>query len=179
MLTIKDLFRFEPLDLVRSTVLAVEGYIHDIQFAMDQKHSALIGITFPVQDFRGDEQGKLVFAPQHQTTISLDLISMVAYQGMTTMLGQLLALFTTGNPETTRVQRIESLSRALCLSLLNEQLSTAKLLLSKGADPCGWSYTNGLHAAARAWFRDMILEFILIWKIDPDCNDAHDATPAV
>jgi hypothetical protein len=126
---------------------------------------------FLLLNFQVDQQCNLVFTLVLHTEIPLDFFVFAAYHKMTDILEALLALSV---PSETCDPMIVS---PPCLSLLNEGLDTATCLLSKGADPRGESCTNGLHAAARVGYLDMIVDFIIRLKIPPDYIDAQGAAP--
>lgn len=172
MLTLEDLFDSPSLDRPRLAVVVVSGYFRDIQLIMDRMHEVTLPLgIFPFQDFCYDDQLNLYFTPRYSTNVSLSFVSFAAYHCNSEFVSGLLAL-------SSKVHDTSALT-PLSSSLLANNFNTARLLLSQGADPRGESCTNGLHAAARAGLRDMVLDFIVRYKIPTDCADAQGATPAI
>jgi hypothetical protein len=153
MFTLEELLRYKSLSPLRLTVGVIRAHLCDIYFAMEQKEEVALTNIFPFLDFQSRQQ-PLTFTPQKYTTLSLDLVSFAAYYGMTDIVAGLLPLYTTGSAR-------DTLAIPLCLSLLNNKSETAKLLLSRGANPRGEDCTNGLHAAAKAGLQNMISDFII------------------
>ncbi|RBA10336.1 hypothetical protein FPRO05_04925 [Fusarium proliferatum] len=171
-MSIQEQLRFNSMGLLRSTFVIINRHLRDIQDAREIKEELRISNPFPLLDFQVDQQKNLVFTPITHT-ITLDFFAFAAYHGGTDILKALLAL---AGPSKTCNPAIMS---PLCLSLLNGHIDTAKFLLSKNADPRGLSCTNGLHAAARAGCPEMVLHFLVDWKIPADCTDAYGATPVM
>jgi hypothetical protein len=174
MLTLEDLFDSPSLDRPRLAVVVISGYFRDIQLVMDKMQEVTLPLgIFPFQDFCYDDQLNLYFTPRYSTNVSLSFVSYAAYHCNPDFVSGLLALSVTSKVRDT------SALTPLSSSLLANNFNTARFLLSQGADPRGESCTNGLHAAARAGLRDMVSEFIVRYKIPPDCADAQGATPAI
>ncbi|EXL39884.1 hypothetical protein FOCG_17551 [Fusarium oxysporum f. sp. radicis-lycopersici 26381] len=155
-MSIQEQLRFNSMGLLRSTFVIINRHLHDIQDATEIKEELRISNPFPLLDFHVDQQKNLVFTPITHT-ITLDFFAFAAYHGGTDILKALLAL---AGPSKTCNPPIE-------------------FLLSKDADPRGLSCTNGLHAAARAGCPEMVLHFLVDWKIPADCTDAYGATPVM
>ncbi|GKU23043.1 unnamed protein product [Fusarium langsethiae] len=171
MFTLEELLCYKSLSPLRITVGVIRAHLCDIRLAMEQKEEVALTNIFPFLDFQFHRQS-VSFTPQKYTTLSLDLVSFVAYHGMTDIVAGLLPHYDTGSVR-------DILTIPLCLSLLNNKSETARFLLSKGADPRGEACTNGLHAAAKAGLQNMVSDFIVQWKIPADCVDAYGATPTI
>ncbi|KAF4436973.1 Ankyrin repeat and SOCS box 3 [Fusarium acutatum] len=169
-MSVQEQIRFNSMGLLRSTFVMIDNHLRDIQAAREIKEELRVSYLFPLKDFQVDQQHNLIHTPVAHT-VTLDFFAFAAFQGRTDILEAFLAL---PSPSKTF-----DLSSALCLSLLNGCIDTAKFLLSEGADPSGISCTNGLHAAARAGCPELVLDFLVKWKIPADCTDADGATPAI
>ncbi|KAJ0145459.1 hypothetical protein HZ326_11808 [Fusarium oxysporum f. sp. albedinis] len=169
-MSVQEQIHFNSMGLLRSAFVMINNHLRDIQAAREIKEELRVLHLFPLKDFQVDQQLNLIYTPVTHT-ITLDFFTFAAFQGRTDILEAFLAL---PGPSKTC-----DLSNPLCLSLLNGHIDTAKFLLSKGADPRGISCTNGLHAAARAGCPELVLDFLVNWKIPADCTDADGATPAI
>ncbi|KAF4497719.1 Ankyrin repeat and SOCS box 3 [Fusarium agapanthi] len=169
-MSVQEQIRFNSMGLLRSTFVMIKSHLQDIQAARKINEELKVSPLNPLKDFQVDQQHNLTYTPLPHT-ITLDFFTFAAFQGGTDILEAFLAL-----PDPSKTC---NLSSALCLSLLNGHIDTAKFLLSKGADPRGISCLNGLHAAARAGCPELALDFLIKWKIPADCTDADGATPAI
>ncbi|KAF5966014.1 ankyrin repeat SOCS box 3 [Fusarium coicis] len=172
-MSVQEQIRFNSMGLLRSIFVMIKSHLQDIQAAREINEEIRVSSLYPLKDFQVDQQHNLTYTPLPHT-ITLDFFTFAAFQGGTDILEALLAL-----PDPSKTW---NLSSALCLSLLNGHIDTAKFLLSKGADPRGISCLNGLnglHAAARAGCPELVFDFLVKWKIPADCTDADGATPAI
>ncbi|KAF4333069.1 ankyrin repeat and SOCS box 3 [Fusarium beomiforme] len=171
-MSLKDQILYTKMGLLSTASVFMEKCLFDIQTASNIVDEVTIPNLFPSRDFQVDQQGNLVYASSYQK-INLDFFSFAAYNNQTNILEVLLVA---SGPNKTCDQEIPS---PLCLSLLNGGVDTAKFLLSNGADPRGISCTNGLHAAARAGSRSIVISFLVEWEIPANCVDAFGFTPAM
>ncbi|KAH6869633.1 ankyrin repeat-containing domain protein [Thelonectria olida] len=159
---------------VELIVDALQLASNDIQSVKETEECVLLySSIFPLKDFQPDESDGPAYVPQDGTYLFTTPLHLAAYSGKDDVV-KLLSAFVDIN-----IHRKHDKATPLFLSLINRHLSTAKLLLERGASLHGAFCANGLHAAARQGFLDEILSFIQDYHVEPDVEDEDGATPVM
>ncbi|KAH6889956.1 ankyrin repeat-containing domain protein, partial [Thelonectria olida] len=138
-----------------------------------EEHIILSSNLFPLQDFQPNKNDGPKYVPKDGSSFFITPLGLAAYSGKDDVV-KLLSAFLDIN-----IHPKHNKTTPLFLSLINRHLSTAQLLLERGASPYGVSGANGLHAAARQGFLVEILSFIRDYHVEPDVEDRDGATPVM